>query len=233
MERKKVLLVDDVRLFLRLEETFFKRTGCEILTASSGQEALEACQRQVPDLILLDYLMPGMTGDLVCREIRTRDNLKNVPIMIVSASAEQSDIKKCFAAGANDYVIKPINPQVILDKAAALMNIPYRLHFRIPVHFKVQGEAQRLSFTAFSRNISRGGLLIESEKKIAAGSQVELQFRLQTEGTSQEVSGEVARVSFDDRKGIYLVGIKFRELDAVSQSLINDFVETRKAQGQP
>ena len=232
MERKKVLLVDDVRLFLHLEETFFKRTGCEILTAGSGQEALEVSQKQHPDLILLDYLMPDMTGDLVCREIRTREELKQIPIMIVSTSADDSDIKKCFAAGANDYVTKPINPQEVLSKAAALMNIPYRLHFRIPVHFKVQGETPRLTFTAFSRNISRGGLLIESEKKIALGSRVELGFRLQTEGPSLDVSGEVTRVSFDDRKGVYLVGVRFRELDPVSQSLINDFVETRRAQGQ-
>lgn len=232
MERKKVLLVDDVRLFLHLEETFFKRTGCEILTAGSAKEALEATQKSLPDLILLDYLMPDMTGDQVCREIRLQDNLKEIPIMIVSTSANDADIQKCFAAGANDYVTKPINPQEVLAKAAALMKIPYRLHFRIPVHFKVQGESSRLTFTAFSRNISRGGILIESEKKIALGSRVELEFRLQNEGPNLQVGGDVARVSFDDRKGIYLVGIKFRELDRVSQTLINDFVDTRQPQGQ-
>ena len=96
MDRKKVLLVDDVRLFLHLEETFFKRTGCEILTAGSGQEALEVSQKKHPDLILLDYLMPDMTGDQVCREIRMREELKQIPIMIVSTSADDSDIKKCF-----------------------------------------------------------------------------------------------------------------------------------------
>jgi uncharacterized protein (TIGR02266 family) len=232
MERKKVLLVDDVRLFLHLEETFFKRTGCEILTASSGKEALEVAESRTPDLILLDYLMPDMSGDQVCREIRKRENLKAIPVMIVSTSANESDIQKCFAAGANDYVTKPINPQEVLAKAADLMKVPYRLHFRIPVHFKVQGEAQRLTFTAFSRNISRGGILIECEKKMALGSLVETQFRLQSEGSPLEVTGEVARVSFDDRKGVYLVGIKFRELDPVSQSVINDFVEIRRPQEQ-
>src|SRR4030042_859742 len=102
MERKKVLLVDDVRLFLHLEETFFKRTGCEILTASSGKEALEIAESRAPDLILLDYLMPDMTGDLVCREIRKREKLKTIPVVIVSTSASDSDIQKCFEAGAND-----------------------------------------------------------------------------------------------------------------------------------
>jgi len=230
MDRKKVLLVDDVRLFLHLEETFFKRTGCEILTAGSGEEALAVSQKSAPDLILLDYLMPDLTGDQVCREIRKLESLKDIPIMIVSTSANDADIKKCFAAGANDYVTKPINPQEVLAKAAALMKIPYRLHFRIPVHFKVQGEASQLTFTAFSRNISRGGILIEAEKKIALGSRVELQFQLLTEGPNLEVAGEVARVSFDDRKGVYLVGIKFRELDPLSQTLINDFVDARQPQ---
>jgi len=231
MERKKVLLVDDVRLFLHLEETFFKRTGCEILTAASGKEALEVTVRSVPDLILLDYLMPDLTGDLVCREIRTRDELKHIPIMIVSTSSNDEDIKRCFEAGCNDYVTKPINPQEVLTKAAALLNIPYRIHFRIPVHFKVQGEGSRLTFTAFSKNISRGGILIECEKKINLGSRVDLQFRLPPEDQYLEVSGEVARVSFDDRKGLYLVGVKFQPLDPQNELTLKDFVNSRTPSG--
>lgn len=227
MERKKVLLVDDVRLFLHLEETFFKRTGCEILTAASGKEALEVTTRSVPDLILLDYLMPDLTGDRVCQEIRARDELKHIPIMIVSTSSNDEDIKRCFEAGCNDYVTKPINPQEVLTKAAALLQIPYRIHFRIPIHFKVQGESSRLTFTAFSKNISRGGILLECEKKISPGARVDLQFRLPPEDQYLEASGEVARVSFDDRKGLYLVGIKFQLLDAKNEMTLKDFVNSR------
>ena len=227
MERKKVLLVDDVRLFLHLEETFFKRTGCEVLTAASGKEALALTESHRPDLILLDFLMPDMSGDQVCREIKASADLKDTPIMIVSTSASEADIAKCFAAGADDYVTKPINPQEVLAKAAALMKVPYRIHFRIPIHFKVQGETSRLTFTAFSRNISRGGILVECEKKFSSGAGVELQFSLPPDETVMEILGEVARISFDDRKGVYLMGIKFRDLPGAIEMKLKDFIDTR------
>lgn len=227
MEKKKVLLVDDVRLFLHLEETFFKRTGCRVFSAANGREALAAAAKHQPDLILLDYLMPDMTGDLVCREIRAREDIRHIPIIIVSTSAQEADIAKCLEAGANDYVTKPINPQQMLAKAAELMQIAYRLHFRIPVHFKVQGEASKLVFTAFSLNISIGGMLLECDKNLAPGTVVELRFRLGENEPDLEVVGEVARSAYNERKNTYQTGIKFRELSSPAQVRLRDLVESK------
>ncbi len=222
--KKKVLLVDDVKLFLRLEETFFKRTGCEIITAESGQEAISSARNNSPDLILLDYIMPDMMGDEVCRHLKSEASTKDIPIMIVSTSAESVDIDKCFAAGATEYVTKPINAKEILTKAASILDVPQRVHFRVEVNMQVMGEVSGESFTGLSRNISRGGLLVESEKDLADGTAVLLQLPLFPEQGAVNLKGQVLRRDLDQSTGKYLIALQFIELTQEQKSVLSEFI---------
>jgi len=221
---KKILLVDDVRLFLKLEETFFRRTGCEIHMAQSGAEAMEVAREQQPNLILLDFIMPDMMGDEVVKKLKSDPDTSGIPIMIVSTSADANDIEKCFRAGADDYVTKPINPQEVLAKAANLLNIPHRLHYRLPVNMKVIGAAGSLSFIGFSRNISLGGMLVESRDPVARDARVLLELPILSDNRSIALRGSIVRTDEDQAKGIVLLGIKFEELSEDQVTAIGEFI---------
>jgi CheY-like chemotaxis protein len=232
MKKKKVLLVDDVRLFLKLEETFFRRTGCEIHTAQSGTEAMDIAREQQPDLILLDFIMPDMMGDEVVRKLKSHPETRTIPVMIVSTSADSKDVDRCFQAGADDYVTKPINPQEVLAKAANLLNIPHRLHYRLPVTMKVMGAAGNLSFISFSRNISLGGMLVESRDPVVCESVVMLELPILPGNQNLSLRGSVIRADEDASRGIVLLGIKFDALTEDQVSAIGEFIHKYESSAQ-
>ncbi len=223
--KKKVLLVDDVRLFLQLEETFFKRTGCKVLTANSGKDAIDKAGRDKPDLILLDYLMPDINGDEVCRLLKGSDETRHIPIIIVSTSAKKEDIAKCFEAGADDYVTKPINPNDVLNRAAQMMNIPYRLHRRLSVNFRVVGEMPSQTFFGYSKNLSQSGILIECDNKFDPGVELQLLLPVLQDEKQLHVRGQVVRTARDIQGEKNLLGIRFVDPSPEQDEAIKNYME--------
>ncbi|MCL1929316.1 MAG: response regulator [Treponema sp.] len=109
-EKKKILLVDDDEIHLTTAELFLKN-DYELHKAKSGSEALEFLEnsKPAPNLIMLDVIMPNMTGWEVFKRIRAIDHLKNVPIVFLTSEDEEADKKRAFKMGAADYIIKPFN----------------------------------------------------------------------------------------------------------------------------
>ena len=105
----KILLVDDDRDLLEMLCSIFRRAGyTELVTASSGQEALKVWREQQPALIVLDVMMPGMDGFEVCRQVR--ESGSSTPIIMLTAREEETDKVLGLELGADDYVVKPFNP---------------------------------------------------------------------------------------------------------------------------
>jgi CheY-like chemotaxis protein len=221
MEKKKVLLVDDVGLFLQLEETFFKRKNCIILTAKSGEEALKIIKENKPDLIVLDFYMPGMNGDEVCRIIKSDERFKDVPIIMVSKSSKTEDIEKCLKAGCNHYVTKPIKQTELLDKAAELMNIPVRRSMRIFVKIEVVGTSKTESFFGRTENISTDGIFIICDKNLEYNSHVVIKFFLPGSKDEIVVKGIIVRIEPSKNIGY---GIKFTELSEDNKNKLENFI---------
>ncbi len=119
---RHVLIVDDDRNTCELLSRLFDRQ-CEVAIACSGREALECIARSVPDLILLDILMPGIDGCETCRRMRRSLNGRNVQIVMVSACSSETEQLRAFDAGADDYIVKPIDPHELTSRV--------RLHFRL------------------------------------------------------------------------------------------------------
>lgn len=226
--KKTILLVDDVKLFLRLEETFFKRTGCNIITAESGRQAIEIASKHQPDLILLDFIMPDMMGDEVIKKLKSGDATRTIPVMVVSTSADKKDIDKCFAAGAEDYVTKPINAQEVLAKAANMLNIPQRVHTRVPVRIQVEGEAGGKVFTGYTRNVSKGGLLVEHQDSIPEGQRVTMGLPIMEGGAQLHLHGQVVRDEMDQAQRLHLIGIQFFNITATQTSALSEFIQSCK-----
>jgi PAS domain S-box-containing protein len=110
---KTILLVDDDITFLQGIKRQLMETGYKVVTAMSGEECFERLKEHVPDIILLDLVMPGIDGADVCRQIRKIKKFHNLPIVMLTASESNEDINRSFEAGVNDYVIKSADLKVI------------------------------------------------------------------------------------------------------------------------
>lgn len=115
---EKILIADDEQLMHQLVIDFLKPEGYEILEASDGKEALEIYDKEHPDLILLDVMMPGYDGWTVCREIRREST---VPIMMLTAKGEEIDQLFAYDLGADEYITKPFSPKILVAKIKALL----------------------------------------------------------------------------------------------------------------
>lgn len=105
-----VLVVDDEPMNVELLGRRLEAMGAFVWKASSGDEALATCERELPDLILLDVMMPGMDGYEVCRKLKSNDRTAQIPVIFVTARDRAEDLAKGFAAGGVDYVPKPFEP---------------------------------------------------------------------------------------------------------------------------
>jgi signal transduction histidine kinase len=112
----RVLVVDDQAANLRVVGILLGRNGYEVSTASNGREALDAAAAQLPDLILLDMMMPGMDGFELLAALRARAELRDVPAVFLTAAHDRDLLLRAFEAGAVDYVTKPFMPEELLAR---------------------------------------------------------------------------------------------------------------------
>jgi serine/threonine protein kinase/ActR/RegA family two-component response regulator len=114
--RRRVLIVDDNDINLDLLSRRLQRKDYEVLTARSGPEALELIEREPVDIVLLDVMMPGMTGLEVLEEIRKKRDAMTLPVIMATARADSSDVVEALDKGANDYVTKPIEFDILVAR---------------------------------------------------------------------------------------------------------------------
>ena len=117
----KILLVDDEADILEFISYNLKKEGFNVKTAGNGREALEIAKDFHPELILLDVMMPEMDGMETCVELRKIDNLKNTFITFLTARGEDYSQIAGFDAGADDYIIKPVKPRVLVSRIKAML----------------------------------------------------------------------------------------------------------------
>lgn len=117
----KILLVDDEPDILEILSYSLESGGFKIYKANNGLEAIEIAEKIIPDLIIMDVMMPKMNGIEACDRIRKSNNLKDVIITFLSARSEDFSKIAGFEAGADDYITKPIKPKVLLSKVKALL----------------------------------------------------------------------------------------------------------------
>ena len=117
----KILLVDDEPDILEIIFYSLESAGYKVYKANNGLEAIDIANKIIPDLIIMDLMMPKMNGIEACEQIRKSNNLKDVIITFLSARSEDFSKIAGFEAGADDYITKPIKPKVLLSKLKALL----------------------------------------------------------------------------------------------------------------
>jgi excisionase family DNA binding protein len=122
--KRKILIVDDDAEIVELLEDVLERDGrFEVKTASSGYEAGMATEKFRPELILLDYMLPDVNGNVVCQTIRKNPEFENIKIIIVSGVVKQDEINQLIKSGAEDFIRKPFNITELTDKITAVLQM--------------------------------------------------------------------------------------------------------------
>ncbi len=118
---RKIVLAEDEPQIARLIEFKLKKEGYGVTTKENGEEALKAIKADKPDLILLDVMMPVMDGYEVLRRLKEDENLKSIPVIMLTARAQEKDVVKGIDMGAEDYITKPFHPAELLARVKRIL----------------------------------------------------------------------------------------------------------------
>ena len=121
MTKESILVVDDERDILELVEYNLSKEGYSVVTVETGEDALGAARRKLPDLVLLDLMLPGVDGLEVCRTLKADPNTAQIPIVMISAKGGEADIVAGLELGADDYVTKPFSPRILMARVKAVL----------------------------------------------------------------------------------------------------------------
>ena len=160
MLKQKILVVDDECNIIELVKFNLEREGYQVITAENGDEALELARLERPDLMVLDIMLPGKDGLSVCRAINSDPETKNIPVIMLSAKAEEFDKVLGLELGADDYMTKPFSPRELVARVKARLRRRYELVAQLP----------------YLNKLSIGGLVIDEDRFAVTvnGTKIEL-----------------------------------------------------------
>lgn len=229
--KKVVLLVDDSKLILQMEESLLAGMGFHLVKAATGREAIELVQREKPSLVLLDFFLPDVNGDEVAKAIRANPETAGTSIIVVTTGGSEEQKEKCFEMGANDFITKPIDSSVLKLKVDRLINIAPRTPYRILVKIAQAGSSQRDFVFGSSVNISETGIMLESDRKFDIGTEVDLQFYATTSRTPIAARGIVVRSQKKGFRGTTAYGVTFLALSPEARENLRELIARKLTEG--
>jgi two-component system alkaline phosphatase synthesis response regulator PhoP len=163
MTKKQILAVDDEEDILELIQFNLLKEGYQVFCAVSGDEALKLADTHIPDLIVLDLMLPDIDGLEITKILKSEPKTKDIPIVMLSAKGEEADIVTGLELGADDYITKPFSPRILVARVRAVLRrktkeqsnntLPTKIH-NITIHpgrreVLVDGKQVSLTFTEF------------------------------------------------------------------------------------
>jgi DNA-binding response OmpR family regulator len=121
MPKETILVIEDDSDIVEIIQYNFEREGYRVITASNGEKGIDAVISRKPALIILDLMLPGLDGLEVCKRLRSNADTRSIPIVILTAKGEESDIVLGLGVGADDYVTKPFSPKELLARITAVL----------------------------------------------------------------------------------------------------------------
>ncbi len=121
----KILVVDDEVYILHILDFSLGAEGFDVITATDGEEALAKAQREKPDLIVMDVMMPRLDGYETCRRLKSDPSTKDIPVLLLTARGREEDRRLGLESGANDYITKPFSPNKLIDRVSDLLGIKH------------------------------------------------------------------------------------------------------------
>jgi CheY-like chemotaxis protein len=125
MTRKKILLVvDDSPTAILWHRLMLEEEGYEVLTAADGAEGVEVAKKQLPELVLLDVIMPRMNGFEACRALREDERTRDIPVLMITTRSEMPNVLKGYESGCNEYITKPVDRTELVTKVRSYLDRP-------------------------------------------------------------------------------------------------------------
>lgn len=155
--KESVLVVDDERDIRELIEYNLEKEGYLVLGVATGEEAVQTVQKQPPDAVVLDLMLPGLDGLEVCKRLKQDHRTSSIPVIMLTAKSEDSDIVTGLELGADDYVTKPFSPKVLIARLRAVLR-------RASEQADGGAEENRISLHGITIDISRHEVFIDGEE---------------------------------------------------------------------
>lgn len=122
MSKKEILIVEDEESLLKLESLLLTTRGYKVQGVGNGQEALDCVANRKPDLMLLDIMLPGVDGFEVCRQIKTEESTKHIPVIMVTAKKSREDMERAERVGADWFITKPFKSAMLVETVRRLLS---------------------------------------------------------------------------------------------------------------
>ncbi len=224
---RKILIVDDAPMFRELESLFLARLG-RVFTAANGEEALEIARRELPDVVVTDLWMPGMEGDELCRQIRQDPTLQDTPVIVVTSVSDGEEHARAVRAGAVDVLEKPINRLTLIQAVNRLLRrVRYHGLVRVDMETDVHFGYDHKEGWGWARNVSRGGMFLETETLVELETELQLEFLLPDAPYPLRPTAKVVwqRTAIPPEPAG--IGLQFLKLDHECARIIDDYVYER------
>ena len=227
----KLLLVDDVVMFLDLQKMFLRHSSVRIFTAKNGVEALEVVKNECPDLIFMDLHMPCMNGAECCALIKGNSQFMAVPVVMISSEGKESDKALCYKSGCDDFLTKPIDRVLYLEMARKYLPTIDRRNPRITCKIKVKFRVFGLTLSGEILDISEHGVYVATDYDVETETKMDLVFALWgVDGALIQTKGRVAWVNSkkNKRKPRFPAGfgVELIAITEESKRILNHFMET-------
>lgn len=122
VKSKVVLVVDDEADVLELVKYNLEKNGYRVITAMTGEEAVKKAASALPNLVVLDLMLPGIDGLEVCKQLKSKPKTENIPVVMLTAKGEESDVVVGLEVGADDYITKPFSPKVLIARVRRILH---------------------------------------------------------------------------------------------------------------
>ncbi|MBI1921111.1 MAG: response regulator [Geobacter sp.] len=199
MSKPKVLLVDDVMLFLAIEKGFLELSPVQVLTAQNGLDALDIVKKERPDLVVMDVNMPKMDGITCCAAIKRDPELRAIPVIMITNASLKRDLESCFNAGCDDLIQKPVQGRIFLEKLRRFIPKIERREKRVQCRIEVQVKINGRIISGVGHDISQHGMYVASHSEVGEQSEVAVSFRLPA--NDQWLTEVKGRIAWTNRAG--------------------------------
>lgn len=230
---EKILLVDDVKLFLEMQKDLLSSSYVQLLTAGNGLEALTIARKELPDLIITDNNMPVMDGTTCCQEIRKDEQLKHIPVIMISNASKEADIQKYLSIGFNEIISKPIESKLYLATIRKYVTAVERRGARLPFCVPATIITKAGTHDAQTIDISPKGLQLSSKLTPLQNDLIEISFNLPGNDFPLEACARVAWVKLNQDKsgpqsafGVEITKITGKGIPFVRKSELENFVKS-------
>jgi CheY-like chemotaxis protein len=222
-----IVVSEEILSGLRSSPSFLRRSNIRFLLAYSGAEALSLARASRPAVVLLDYALPVLRADRVCREIKASPELSDIPVVIVGPALPPEFELSCRQAGCSDYLHSPVDLDVLASLLVRLLGLVHRQASRLPVLLSVSYGTVTSQSLGRSRDLSLVGIRVRTMTRFRKGFSINLQLSVDSDRPII-TAGEVTRCT-PTEEGEYDLGIRFVGLTLEARDRLAEFLSQREA----